>query len=975
MSKLSTCKSFVSLLVSVMCFSCMTSCVDKDYEINDLNDISKEVTVAGDGIEVPVLAISRRTVEGLLGSDADEYLGVGPDGVYVLNYGESITATVDDLVIDPITDFVPEIESHVVHLSKDDIELPATVHMKPVGSSFEFEIPEFDIKNSTEIPAVKSVSTVRIPDGIGAGVTIDPSLIPSLTLSVHDRAEVSVSAELEEEIAYVKRVEFGATDAGSLVTMYLTAGSLEPIYGGGTVESLTITYPEGYELGLAADYDGKASLSKSAGSRTYNVFQLSGYTFAASEPLQIELYMKYAELPQSSTAGGKLTVEDGIDYDLNFTLKTKAGTIASGMGPELGVEITPEFRDALVVSNDIGFEVKDVVREFDYDIPGVSTDILDIDYVALSGVNTFTLKASELNLPFEGADFNVNVALPQVLMFEPSPYIVGGNMLSVPFSVLQNGVTLSLKGIDLNGSDKGAVDENGVIKVSEQLTFNISHTFPSATYRLSEIADAMGRQTCEITVSAAELKIDKAACVFSLKSISSELNVTENFDYSLELPSEIKRIDRLYVETVDGGKVSASVRFSIQDSPVDEVYVDNLVITLPDMIMLSGDDVVDNRIEIDGRRIQTVKEGQVLLTEFEITGLKNLPVQDGRINIEDAVSITGRVRTIEGEIIDGLNGNVVITPIISVPDIKVVKFEGVMDVNLNDYIDTPSIDLSDLTKELSEISLGLIDPSISVSVSNPVGVALKGNIVMHPFDKEGRPMTDLIVEGIRIAGADDSGDAVTRLFITPVEGATMNGHDTYCVPELLDLLRDLPSKIEFDLQIALDEEQTHSLYLDRDYDFKVDYEVDVPLKLDSSTRIGYSDDIDLGDELSDIADKNIKVETLEVELEIRSTVPLDIDLAAVLRDEAGAPVDGVDFEINGRIAGYDPAVDGKEKVSTVSGKLRLRDGDAKWLGQVRRIHLDISGSSSSPAGLRPEQYVEIKGYLRARKITVDLDKF
>ena len=974
MSKYSACRLFASFFVPAICFSGMISCVDKDYEINDLDDISKEVTIATDGIEAPVLAPQRKTISELIGDEADEYLEVGRDGVYVLGYGDSITATIDDLAIDPITDFVPEMESQVVRLSADDVELPSAVRVKPVVSSFDFSIPEFDIKNSTTIPPINSVATVRVPDGFGAGIAVNPALVPQLSLSAHNRAEVSVSAELEDEVAYVKRVEFGATDAGELVTVYLDAGSLTPVCEGGTVESLTITFPAGYELGLADTYKGKAALSKSAGSQTDNVFTMSGYTFAASEPLRIELYMKYAELSPSLTAGGYLTVNDGVEYDLNFTMKTKAGTIASGKGPELGMEINPVFRDAIVVSKDIGFEVKDVKKDFDYDISGVSTDIMSVDYVALSGTNTVTLKASPLNLPFEGADFDVNVTLPQVFRFAPSPYIAEGNILSVPFSVLNQGVTLSLSGIDLSATGKGAVDENGVIGVHEQFMFNVSHTFPSATYRLSEIAGAMGKQTCDITVSTSELTIDRASCVFWLKSISSDLDVSEKFEYSLDLPSEIKRIDRLYIETVSGGRVSAEVKFSIKDSPVENIYVENLVITLPDVIMLSGEDVVDNRIEISGRQLPARETGEVLLSKFDITGLKNLPVSDGKIVIDDAVSFNGKVRTIDGELIDGLNGDVVITPVVSVPDIKAVKFEGAIDVDLNDYIDTPSVDLSDLTDKLSEISLGLSDPSISVTVSNPVGVALKGEIVMHPFDKQGNPMRDLTVGGIRIAGADDAGDAVTRLFITPVQGATMEGCDAYYVPELLELLRDLPSKIDFDLQVALDDTQTHTLFLDRDYEFVVDYKVNVPMRLDSSTRIAYSDTISLNDKLKDITDKNIKVETLELVLEVRSTVPLDLDLTAELKDELGAHVDGVDFRIDGRIGGYDPATDGTERVSTVSGRLKLRDGDVKWLDGVSDICVNVTGTSSSLVELKPEQYIDIRGYVRARRISIDLDE-
>ena len=176
------------------------------------------------------------------------------------------------------------------------------------------------------------------------------------------------------------------------------------------------------------------------------------------------------------------------------------------------------------------------------------------------------------------------------------------------------------------------------------------------------------------------------------------------------------------------------------------------------------------------------------------------------------------------------------------------------------------------------------------------------------------------------------------------------------------------------MQVALDDTQTHTLFLDRDYEFVVDYKVNVPMRLDSSTRIAYSDTISLNDKLKDITDKNIKVETLELVLEVRSTVPLDLDLTAELKDELGAHVDGVDFRIDGRIGGYDPATDGTERVSTVSGRLKLRDGDVKWLDGVSDICVNVTGTSSSLVELKPEQYIDIRGYVRARRISIDLDE-
>ena len=131
----------------------------------------------------------------------------------------------------------------------------------------------------------------------------------------------------------------------------------------------------------------------------------------------------------------------------------------------------------------------------------------------------------------------------------------------------------------------------------------------------------------------------------------------------------------------------------------------------------------------------------------------------------------------------------------------------------------------------------------------------------------------------------------------------------------------------------------------------------------------------MGDVFEDITDKDIRVGTLELMLEVRSTVPLALDLQAELRDENGASVDGVEFKIDGLIEGYDPEKDGVEKVSKLSAQLKLRDGNVDWLGKADNLLLNVKGYSSSLTGLRPEQYIDIKAYVRANKITVDLDNF
>lgn len=971
--------TFAFFSKSLFCFCFVTvflySCVDKDYDIDSMDDISKEITIASDGIEAPILQKSRKTIESLIGDDADDYLSVGEDGVYVLGYGDSISATIDDLKIDPITDFVPEITPHVVRLSEDDIQLPAEVHMNAVMSSFDVNIPNFDIERMTEIPEVSSSSSVKLPDGLLAGTVINPQSTPTLTLTVEDYSEISVNALLPDEVSYVSRVEFGSTDDGSLVTMSLDIANLADVYGGGTVKQLVVTYPAGYELGLANTYDGKASVSKGAASQTNNIFILSDYSFAVSQPLQVELYMKWVDLTAACVSDGSLVVDDTIQYDLEFALNTKAGTIGSGKNPELSIHIQPEFRDALVVSKDFSFEVSNLERDFSYDVTGVSPDIKTVSYIALQGDNKFTLKASDLNLPFVDADFDVNVALPEILNFEPSQYISAGNILTVPFSVLKQGLDLDLKSINFGNTGKGEVS-NGTIPIRETLRINIEHTFPSATYRLSEVVPAMGTQTCSIEISDLDLFIDRVSCVFVLNSISSDVDATEQFTYDMELPKEIKSIDRLYIETTDGDNVIAEVKFRIDDSPVDKVYIDNFVMTLPDFFCISGDDVkYDNTIEISRREIQAQTGGEVFLTAFEISGLKNVPVEDGHMNIDEVISLKGTVRTIEGEIIEGLNSDITVTPMLSIPDISVVKFEGKVDVDINDYIDAPSIDLGDITDELSDISLGVVNPNLTVAVSNPVGIAFLGNIILHPFDKNGNPMTDVVIGDVRIEGADENGNAVTKLYITPLEGSSKPGYDTYYTPGLLDLIHNLPSKIDLDLQVSLDDSQTHSLWLDRDYLLDVAYDFNVPLRLDETTLIHYQDDIDLEDAFEDVSGKGIRVESLKVILKAKSDIPLALTLVADFRDQDGNTVDGVDFQIKGTVAGYNPATDGDAKVSELSAEVKLRDGDVDLLKSVRQLHLDVSGTSSSDIGLRPEQYIEVSGYVQARRISADLDKF
>ena len=92
--------------VAVSAAIAVTSCIDNAY---DLDNISKEVTVGGDVVILPLGELEEKSLGELIG-DANTEL-VDEDGVYKIKYtGEGDTFTIDGITIDNITGLSPNID-------------------------------------------------------------------------------------------------------------------------------------------------------------------------------------------------------------------------------------------------------------------------------------------------------------------------------------------------------------------------------------------------------------------------------------------------------------------------------------------------------------------------------------------------------------------------------------------------------------------------------------------------------------------------------------------------------------------------------------------------------------------------------------------------------------------------------------------------------------------------------------------------
>ena len=373
----------------------------------------------------------------------------------------------------------------------------------------------------------------------------------------------------------------------------------------------------------------------------------------------------------------------------------------------------------------------------------------------------------------------------------------------------------------------------------------------------------------------------------------------------------------------------------------------------------------------------------VRLAEFDFT---ENPIQEvgseKRLHIDGAVTLDGQLRvTVRG---DGtLPGTVTvgIMPQVSIDEMKLGEITGKVNVDIEEV--NEEVDLGDIPDFLKDkdVVLDIEHPVIMLEVGNTTGVPVLADLTLTPL-ADGSPIENGIIElrreerDIVVKAADEMGEYTwSNFFISNSEAGMELGFEFVDVPNLPNLIRQIPDVIQINMTAEADPEAEHRFDLSHgDYEMNVRYNVHVPLTFGPDLQVIYRDTID--DFNSDIKDYVKYVTEVVMEMEVENTIPLGMMCRAVALDVDGRALSGIEVSTPQPIeaAGWDG-----NNTTLVRGDftIELKETVAGTMEQLDGLALEITADANEGvegASLKNNQYLRLSGKMRIPGgITVDID--
>lgn len=430
-------------------------------------------------------------------------------------------------------------------------------------------------------------------------------------------------------------------------------------------------------------------------------------------------------------------------------------------------------------------------------------------------------------------------------------------------------------------------------------------------------------------------------------------------DIQFEAPEEVTKL-----ELVDTIQFPKFIVFDDKDNIIDE---ENCLIINGEMDVDAG-----YRVELD-------------IAEFNFEEEEN-PIQEvgseKRLHIDGAVTLDGQLRvTVRG---DGtLPGTVTvgIMPQVSIDKMKLGEITGKVNVDIEEV--NEEVDLGDIPDFLKDkdVVLDIEHPVIMLEVGNTTGVPVLADLTLTPL-ADGSPIENGIIElrreerDIVVKAADEMGEYTwSNFFISNSEAGMELGFEFVDVPNLPNLIRQIPDVIQINMTAEADPEAEHRFDLSHgDYEMNVRYNVHVPLTFGPDLQVIYRDTID--DFNSDIKDYVKYVTEVVMEMEVENTIPLGMVCRAVALDVDGRALSGIEVSTPQPIeaAGWDG-----NNTTLVRGDftIELKETVAGTMEQLDGLALEITADANEGvkgASLKNNQYLRLSGKMRIPGgITVDID--
>ena len=530
-----------------------------------------------------------------------------------------------------------------------------------------------------------------------------------------------------------------------------------------------------------------------------------------------------------------------------------------------------------------------------------------------------------------------------------------------------------------------AIDSNHHLDIPLKLTFDMAFEFTTKAGSVN--MNALPKVTFDGDFAYGDAEV----------TMNSDVNIADcavdggNPITIANLPAELKMVNRVGMKQDNGAVLDFYVRgMEWLGADAEEVEV---VASLPECLKL---------YHINGQNyIYDASEGTVTTTVAELAkgiavgltaldfGAEGLVPEDGVIELEFTPSVSVRFKDNARVNVSSLlhEGNINLEVGVEETVVNVESFSGKVDYTyeVDQAFAITGLDELDLNLEIDGVGL---KPIIEVCITHPLTmVAEISGCVVPSVDGE------IIEEGVVMLGPVELKAATFNngqiesaevKLILADESLRANYADakyTFVACDVTKLLlgSEFPDMIDLKLDFSVDSRQMQTLYIAEDLSISYGYRFDLPIAVDGSFKVRYSDEIgELNSLFAQLADYDITVGDLAIIATVTNSTPLQLAAKATVKDvegnDAKAQIAIVDNKkIEGSADGMTP------RESVLRFELDLEEGRVANVADVDGIVFELEATSAAgeeSVPLNKNQYLGVKLQLELKGgISVDIADF
>ena len=763
-------KDFALRCLAVVCAVVIVSCVDKNY---NLDDVSTEVTVITNKTKLFIGELENKSIGDLLGDKEVDGLVKDENGNYTYSYsGKGEPQAIEGI---DASYTVPGIKN------KFKVDYP----------SFNLDMEGIDLKEESDV-AVGDNFIKMLPES-GKLPSYVASTMPAMTGSfskTFNGEDMHLLFDLPEQVDNIAKILFKEIESGHHgAPMHLTVDfrGFSGINGGGYID---------FKLNLNG---GTFRLADNSGNI---ICDGNEYTtrYVVEEGVDKVDFVIYVESIENTTALNdrhQLDIPLELTCDMTFDLKAKEGSFDLTKMPHFALSADFEFGDAEIVMNgDASLVEYHPTEPQKVKINGLPKELKSINNIALKDGATLNFYADGLEWLGENAEsVAVEVELPEYLVLHAVSgagyeYDEATHTLSTTIADINDGVELDIEALDF-GAEGVSPDENGEITID--LDFDINAHF--AEGENVKVSSLVHDKNLEITTGIEDIEL-------TVKAVSGRVDYTYTLKQDFNIKTENMDLGELVIE-------------GIGLSPVITLNVEN-PLTLP--LVANGvlSDDTDRRLEFGDITLEpaTYENGDIVPSKNKIVIAGERPEYDCTfVEVDFDELLAGVVPSLLSvELAVSVDSSEEHT--LYVDDVFAINYDYSIDVPvaLNNKLSISYADefggFSSLFSQVAQYDVHVGDVTIVVEITNTTPLALLAEAELQ--DENGEAV-DLIVEfeegNGRVDGSKDGNAEKVSTLRLNVANKDGKGLDVAKLAEVDGIAFKVSAKSDAEGDVAINEDQ------------------------------------------------------------------------------------------------------------------------------------------------------------------------